>query len=633
MDIEIELIHIVIATGALAACGVALLVFGGWLSRVLGWIALGFHVILLALAAVLIRILADTGATAKVWPRGWVLPRGSKGALEVGVILDPSAVLVALAAFLLGTVYLATSTSRKADRAEFRWAAACLSTAGVAVSWLAATPWLGAMGLALAILAGGLSHLVALDQPSEAGVASRYLIQGWGGLMLLVLGICATVGAGVDFGRPDAAVDGRLGLALAFGGVLLQFHGFPLMRWTLSPSGLDLGGRLLLCQIGPAAAALALLLRLVPHYDAAGMSGVIAWTALVFAVLTLLASVLARGWGGRLALWFSAAAALAVTLTFLCGTGAGVAWLVCASLAALGLALASSVLRPSGPSRSGGRVAWVKAVVVLSVCAGTGMAGFTTSGTAIGLFRSVALRDPVVYGACVLTWLLFVFSAWALAWVAIRSRRSTDASWFQALFPGVLLIPTAAIFLTGRFLGGVIPELDDFVWPSYLDLLSPGRASGGGMVEPGLDHWFHWAIFLTAPWLALWFVRRHSAKPSGKFSAWVLSSYGMESVVRASGASLIGVGRVATGLIDEKIWRAWVPSAFVRGVRWVGIAFGSADAWIGAAVTGFSRKAAELPGKYAQLLHSGDSQWYLMFLLLCILAVVARFAVRFGWGA
>jgi hypothetical protein len=519
-----------------------------------------------------------------------------------------------------------------------------LSTAGVALAWNSSTPWLGFFGITAAMAGGFLAHSVRWELAEDAQTAIRYLRERAFGVVLAVLGACVLAGyrTAVSFADGAHLVAGggpawqnSLGAFCLAGGLFLQLQPFPLLGSALGQSSARLPARVLLARLYPAWAAFAILFRFEPDLRAVGIFPVSGWIALGSAVLSAFAGLLQSDYGVGFSLWISTLFSLAITVLSFSGQQTAFPVLLCAILGAFVLSMSAGALElgggPSQPHRK--RAITAKTVATVAALAGTGFAGFSSSGAFVNWLGEGWGRPPVLALE-----ILAVFLSCALGWKILfqvcRSGIATRAGWGTLLAPVFPLLLSLALFMDGTLSGGLVPDSPDTVMSPVLKVLFPATDAAGSAAHA--DFPAPLAVYLgsllVAAVAAYFLSKKTKAVDAGfpKLGAFIRSGYGVDWLAERVTAALRTVGAKGEAWIGGTFWNRWLPTVVERGLGASSRAVSGADRFASEKGAIGIARAAEVPAKILQLVQNGDVQWYLFFGIGAGLALLAHFLMVRG---
>jgi hypothetical protein len=630
----------------LMAGGLAAIIWGKKLPRQGDWlVGLGL-LTLFILTGLNWGVLSDEAFTPQTWLRGWIWPKEETGAITVGVLRDSLGLtLTTLTALVAASLLLGPGTQARTQRADRFYASLSFSTAGVALSWFALTPWLALTGLAITTFGGFLALGSQWAVEKEATLASRFGWERSWGLLLALLGLCVLAGGRAPLSLINASGVGSwsaqsgnplsdlLGAGLLFVGALIQLQPFPFLGWVMSESDTPGPARIVLAQVFPAWSILALLIRLEPQLREVGVFPIWGWIGLVSALLTAAAGLFRHQWQSSLSAWTSAGFSLAVAVLAFAGPGPALCVAVGVGLGASALAGFSAALEEGGTDSSNHhlRGMWAKVGCGLAAASGTGFVGFLAAGGGLRWLTIVGTQ-PALLAASAFVFFLFAFLGWKSAWMAITCKGSTQAPWSAVLAPYLLVMLSLGVVWTGTASGSIIPGNPDRLFQSLLSLLfgAPGEAWGdeaGFVTASGL----YWGASVLAIVLAYWTVgKKPEVWPSvsrsiPRISSFLASGYGVDVLFRRLLGILSAVGTWSVWLVDSKAWQGWVPMALATGLQRSASAIASADAKLSWQLGGVLRRPVEAGAKLLQLIQNGDVQWYLFFAVGSGIAILAHF--------
>lgn len=613
---------------SLVACvlaGLLVFVWGRKLPRQGDWLTGATLLAFLVATVVGANNLIGEGQGIQVWQKGWIWPHDELGAITAGVLQDGLGLCMAA---LTAVLSLLAIFSRPLLDDQFQAGRYCsaiaLSAAGVCLGWISLTPWLSFAGLALAILGGFISLSAQWQSDEEARLAVRFAWERAGGLLLSILGACGLAGvrSALLFGAtpsdwmPHSAVTShdQVGALLLITGLLVQLEPFPFLGWLVSPSRAAVWPRIPLTQIFPAWAAFALLLRLAPELNALSVMPILGWCMLGSTTLAVIAGLLQSEWKAGLAAWTGAGLTLSASVLAFSGPSAALSILLGVSLGSMTIAMSARA-----------RTTTTKVAAVLGTCAATGVIGFVSASGGLQWMEQT-WQQPALVAAPLIVYFLYVLLGWKLLWTLVRAEPSLQAPWSAVIAPFIPILLSFGVVWTGSVTGRALPGDIDRVFPSLFEALF-----GSSLQQPVDEARFvavssiFWASLLLAAAAGYWASLRLRAGPVHRFGRYIAGGYGIDAGARRA---LSGVTWFANGtqwLVDEKIWRQWIPTTLSTGVHGMASLVSRADQ----ALTGRSSRVLgrwiEAPAKLLQLIQSGDVQWYLIFAIGSGLAILTHF--------
>jgi hypothetical protein len=105
----------------------------------------------------------------------------------------------------------------------------------------------------------------------------------------------------------------------------------------------------------------------------------------------------------------------------------------------------------------------------------------------------------------------------------------------------------------------------------------------------------------------------------------VSSGFGIDVLFTKIAVSIAWAGKAIEENVDQRVWQSWVP----RGLRWAAVTLSTgaafADRWIVRALDRGVERATDVPAKVLQLIQSGDVQWYVLFGIGSVVAMLIHF--------
>lgn len=592
------------------------------------------------------RLLAEEGSKPIEWLRGWIWPNEATGALNLGVVVDPTGLCVSLLILVLAVILLVTRPLVRDYACPERFHGAVgLAAAGAILSWISLTPWLALMGIALALLAAFLALGANWDSNEDSALAIRFGWERSWGMVLAILGGCGLVGTrsslpleGVWAIPAGTSVWDTVGAVLLVVGLMIQFQPFPFLDLALRPSKGTPWIRTALAQVVPAWAAFAILLRLEPQLRSLPVLSILGWVMLGSAVIGIVAGFLQSNWKSSFGVWVSCGLTLACSALFLAGQRPGLAIALGVGLGGCAVAGFSSLLlsgkkdRKANPANTA--VRWIQAGCLLGICAGTGMIGFISAGGSLYWIWQEWSEQPVLAGVSIASFFLLVTLGWKVFW-DLRGEVGESSfceHWSSLISPFALVAAAMGWIWTGAISGEVIPGGADRVIPSLFDLFfgaskMPNGEDSAFMASLG----FYAGSVVLGVAAAYWISGklRVPAEDDHRFGArvfrFVAGGYAVEAGTTKFASGVVWLGNSSQRLMDEMLWRQTMPQALSVTVVRVGAVMSSIDDIIAAKTREFLGKATDLPVRLLQLIQNGDVQWYLFFAIGSGFAILVYF--------
>ncbi|OFZ20092.1 MAG: hypothetical protein A2X94_09280 [Bdellovibrionales bacterium GWB1_55_8] len=627
----------------LLASGLLNLIWGRRFPRQFGWMT-GFGLTVLFASAVYgwNELIAE-GELSKIFSRGWILPYNEPGAVTVGIYQDAlGLVAIALISILSGFMMLDTLTRAPgADcRRERVVAAISMNCAGIALAWLALTPWLSVIGISITALGGFLALGDKWGESDEEAIsATRYAWAKWWGIILICVGagILAAArtpllwGADSEWARNIHSHD-EMGTALLFAGLFIQLQSFPFVTWVTSSSSGSVLKRVFLNQLGPGFAAFALLIRLEPHLRQFNAFTVFGWIALFSAIITSAIGLLQPTWRQSLACWISAGFATAFSILFFSGAPGALGFLIGLLLGGLILAATMNVLGKKEAVAGGMAPGWLRFLAFLGVAAGTGLAGFVSAVGILQWITSGALSSGWA-AVPILMYFLFSLNGWSLAWGTLKTRPVSRVSWYHVLCLVLIGALSLAFVWTGTITAGFF-GVDESFAPSLLNslfLISSSTPEG-----PLTLTWAYAGLQLLSFGLAYWMVGRkrdlwlalREVFPRG--SNFISSGFRLDEVATSGFRGTRKAGLWMHWLVESVVWDSGMARGLTFSIKKVADTVSRADAGLSAALLHGLAKTVSAPAKFLQLIQNGDVQWYLLFAIGSGAAILLHFLISKG---
>lgn len=582
--------------------------------------------------------LLDEGSGAKVWIRGWIWPLDSRGALAIGLLEDPLGLIMAGLTIIFSAVLIFNWRLTSQDSRPERFiSAVAFSAAGTALCWVSLTPWFCFLGLVLATFGGFVAMGSNWCTDSESRLAVRFIRQRFFGLFVSVLGACGFCGArgtllwlqGPTNGQAEAwitslqsmSLSESVGLFFLIFGLIIQLQPFFVLGWLVSPTRGTVWGRVALTQVLPAWASFALLLRLQNHLGAVEYFTGFGWLLLVSTAASVFSAMLQARWESALCTWLSAGVTFAAATLCFGNSAASLSLIVGLGLGVTAFAMSRAAMSSKKPSPPA-----LKIAAYLGISAATGVIGF---GSAEGWTQwlSQIWMDPVLSGAAILVFVLFVFQGWKLAWSVGPSEKAEEiASGGIQAMPLILVFLSFGILWTGTITGDVFPGAPDRLFSSlvslmfsatfipsvvhgavfvdYLNVAAVGASLGAVVVAMGIAFW---AAQQSPRGLA------EGNDPRKRIFRFIASGYGTDLATEKLIGAFSWSSQQLNRWLDDRFWKQLFPAATAWLVRTSTRKTTAADQLLSKAMRKSLRLMVEPPAKFLQLIQSGDLQWYLVF--------------------
>lgn len=636
----------------LALCGAIVMTWGRRLPGKGAWL------IWVGILNVLTSLGLDTGFLLKEpfqirkWDSGWIWNREEIAALTVGVLQDPLGVAVCiLATGLACSLLLNYKALILEPRPERTFSALAISTVGVIFAWISQTPWLSFAGLLLCIVGGFISLGSRWESESESDLTIHFGLERAFGMLLSFFGACmiASSRKALIFGASEVwsnAVGSSstwIGAFLLVFGLFLQMQSFPVFGTLVSPSEIFPPLRVLLNKIFPAWASLALVFRLYSQFVEMGLFPFFGWFALGSSVLTVLFGLFQIRWKQGLGAWLASGFSLAFAFLAFSGPLSAMGLMIGLSLGSLVLSSVGAVLEGAGTNQKTKGTYGLKVAAVLGACAGTGMIGFISAPGGM-LWITQGLGTPSSVAPFTVGLFFFNILGWKVAWNIVNLDRKKSGikeadvhlsrvfTWGCVGGIALWILASLALIWTGTVSGNVLPGLPDQLFPSFFAQLFDGKGGDlGNSTEFISASSLYWSALLAAFFTSLWTSNRREdkwealRKKMPRMGDFIANGYGVDQVFNGLTQGLKGVGRFSEKLVDNKIWKTWVPNILSRGVKSLTGNVGAFDLRLLAVLEGGVRHFVEMPAKALQFIQTGDVRWYLFFAICSGFALLLHF--------
>ncbi|MDR3607469.1 MAG: hypothetical protein P4M08_08820 [Oligoflexia bacterium] len=643
---------LVACTLLLAMSAVITIVWGRLLSKAPEWLVAAGLVFPAGALIFAAHALAEDEWKAKVWLRGWVWPTDAEGALTVGILQDRLGLLMAFLAVLLGAVVLANrKLIQSSPRRERAAGAVGLGVAGVVLSWISATPWLGFIGLALAIAGGLIAQLCFWDDDERASSTARFAWERFGGLALAIFGACGIAGSRAalvwstgEAGHANPAVGALaadiLGAVFFVGGLVAQFGIFPLTGWSIRSSfSLSAAAnpsliwfRIVLAQVFPAWAAFAALMRLFPVLEGTELMTATALFMVIAAGLSLLSGLLQKEFKNALSVWTAAGFSLASAALFLAGPRAGFSLFLGMSLGIVSFSGIGATLSSADAGSDAPLAPWLRAAALLGIAVATSAPGFISAGGGLLWLEALIASQPAVAVAAAICLGLFSALGWKLFFSVRKGRFSQEASVMSVVLSILVLFPALGVLATGSISGGTLPRTPspvDEVLPSLMSTLFEAGPHIAEEANFATASGLLWGAFVIGIAAAYWIYRLPKREPKNGFydrlSAFVASGYRVDDGFAFVLAGVDWVGSHFTAWVDGTLWSRWIPLVLATPFRRAGVLASRADRLIADGTREAVSRVTETPARVLQWVQNGDVQWYLIFALGSGFAILVYF--------
>ena len=604
--------------------------------------------ILLIFAAISVDsgLLLQEGFQLKAWGSGWVLPKDEMSAITVGVMHDLVGTAMAVLTLLISGVFLMNqSRVSKEPHSERIHAALGAATVGVILSWNSLTPWLGLVGLLIAVLGGVMVYGGRWDTEAEAKIASRFLFERFSGILLALLGICILIISRTALAFHSLnhwASDGEsqntfCGAFLLAAGLFIQLQPFPFLGGLIMQSNLFSMARILLLQVFPAWARFAFFVRFYSEFKAIGIFPGLGWIALGSAFLSLLSGLFQKQWRQSLRLWLASGFSVSLGILAFTGPFASMAMLFGMSLCALSFAGAASTLNESHAGDSAEKEAtrssiWVKAILFLSICAGTGVIGFISAAGGVRGMAQALEAGTFNATLFVVVFFIFVLLGWKMAWKTSKMPVKEEVTYISLFSLLLCQFLSFGMIWTGSIANEVDFSESTHIWRSLLNEFFQKES----VTLPSPETFYtasglYWGALSIGVIAAYWTAGRREDRWmkffefAPRLSAFLSQVYRMDQVALRVIAGIRAIGKWVEGVIDFKFWTQIIPDGLAGAVKTVTLVMNRIDHQLHTGIHTGLRKTVETPARFLQFIHLGDVRWYLLFALGSGFAILAHF--------
>jgi len=608
-----------------------------------GWIPVGMLALfVIGLGVDLFFVQRDLGGTQKIWSRGWIGPRDQDGAITIGILEDTLGLTAAIFSSLLALFLSANRWIAQREQAPERvYSGLLMSVAGISVAWMALTPWLSLLGISLTALGG----FVMLGAKSEADLIEIFGTERTVGFVLSFAGSAVLAG-----GRGALALDKGFTLSSSsvphgfdvMGGVLfllglfVQMQAIPFLSWVIRSPQVSSATSLIVAQIFPALATLGLAIRFEPELRGLGIFPIFQWVGLVSALLAALCGLAQKDWKTALPLWLSAS--LSFIFTALCSSGPTVAFplFIGTAMSAAAVVILASA-REDGVFSTKTR-SWFRPFLGIAAANAVGLVGFVSSGAMAWMFNSVA-QEPVMLSAfaftLLMTELLFwkaLFSIWTIA--EPKNEMGGRNSILTLASAALLLVLSLGLIWTGCACGGVIPHDPDRLFVSWLGLIFSSTGSGSEWGDESglvLGQSVLWSTVAIAGGFGFWLFARGEnlldqfLGRAPKLKTFLASGYSSGRIGGALVNAIRTAGEFTEHWVSDKLSGQWIPKSVETSLRHLSGWLDRADTGIHEGEASLLRQLTQVPAKAVQLVQNGDLQWYLVFGIGMMIALLVHF--------
>jgi hypothetical protein len=558
---------------------------------------------------------------------GWIFRTEDSGALRLGLSADSLALGLTFLSALMGMAVMALILPKSSELhpARFVLGSLVLTVTGSSVCFLATTPWLFAFGVSLSVIGGAFSFRWHLQKGSSGAEAERFLRERLFSLLLLVVGVAAWSSQGIEVrAGSEGAFSSSLGLlaiAAVYLGVIIQCQALPFigihMRGLESSPSL----RLFTTQLLPAWSAFALLIRFHKEFLGLGVHAVAGWIGVALAVLSAATGLMQREWRSAVPILASTVSLLSFAALNFVGPGAAFCLLIGGGLGLLGLSLTAEMTEGSAQNPP----AALRVPGFLSGAAVSGGIGMA-SATGFAAWARASIEIPIEFGLVLLAFGALSIQTWRTTWLIIRSQGMPTLPWWKLTL--LVLIPFGAMSLV--WTGVPIQGITESTGLSLLPMEHPATDGDAGIQSIAILQGILAFGLLIGAWAtplkgdriqALW-------QRFPRFVGFVAGGFGFDAAFLGLLKGLIRAGVAVDLTTHQKLWGRWLPHALASSIRTVARPSVATDQKIRHGIDRTASAAADFPGRLAQLIQSGDVQWYLFFAIGCTLALLVHFLVK-----
>jgi len=601
-------------------------------------VAFGFLLTLASSVYTGIRHL-ETGLQNRSWIWEWALGDRLFSAIPVGLFKEATGLtvtnLVSILAFVFALNY---NLFRKNLGSERILAGLAFSVCGVAISWIALTPWLSFVGISIALFGGflSLSGEISSD-PSEADFSTRFGWEHFLALIVAIVGGCIILNTGLVLRWDQMAAikwpeTVRLGAILLLVGVFLLFRSVPFLGWISMSSRTYLPARAMISQIFVGWSAFALILRMDPVFRTLGLFPAFGWLALAIGFLTLLTGVFQVSWQKSLLVWIPASFCFQIAVMAFAGPGAATALMLGMSIGTIGVFMGAEVLLSEGKAKEGSGGSWDKGIW-------TRLNLFLAAGSATGTLGFVSFRGGIefliqIQNNLILTiaggvfYFVLILSFWRIAWTVILLSKTATVGWVNVLSPLLIVSLSAGVLWSGKMSGSELFIKEDPVFRSVWNVVFQKSFR--------LDNlWVNNEVTMRAIWIYVaslilaatgaFFMAKRNQSSSNKFLAYFRTGYLLDRVTGIVFSGCIKGFEKINELMDRIIWNDLLAGLSGKALVLCSRGFVFLNIKSHERVDATLRRVISVPVRVLQRIQNGDLQWYLAFAVGSSMAVLLHF--------
>ncbi len=549
-------------------------------------------------------------AHQKAW--SWIWNKNEIPAVRLGFLQDKVGVLLAFVVFFISFVMVLQRKiiSQKEGGERFN-ASVIISSLGVALAWMALTPWFGLLGVGLIITGGVISMSAVWHKESEANRLGLFLKEKMCGLFFLFLGMCVLASNAVS----------TVGVAILFVGLVASLNFFPFYKWFLEGSKSECFLESVLVQVYLGWAGYSFLYRLEPELRATGFLVWIGWYSVFSALLSILSGITQKNWKYAQGFWLSGFFSMAVAALCLIDRTSGVSLLLSGGITSVAFVLFGLSFDQKGCANQSTRKKFWFSKVGLVICglSGVGFVGFLSSYGIIHLISRFVGISGLFFLQSVLMWKIIVD--------CLEKRKTVSAPWVLVLTPYFLLVLSFGFFWSASFSGF---EENDLLVRLGFDLLVDLEK-----YKVGAKLWTHFSIILLSFIFVFWrvaekkdFLGRIEQRGAIVFS-FLRAAYRVDVVFSKSLKILLLFENIIEKRMITGMFLGWAPRFVYKCSRVVVVGVCFVQERFSGLVNSTIKSVFVISAKALQLIQNGGLQWHVFFALGSGMVLLVYF-LRFG---
>ena len=583
-----------------------------------------FNLVLFLIVAVFLSLslksIAMNHFEPRIWVRGWILPRGEVGSIQLGSLESVFSLVTSLlfCALAVAAAFFTKVSVLKQHQKNLFFGSLTLSVSGAIIALVSATPFTLVLGLVYCLVGVYFTSFGFSGVAEDSYFAIRLPRNQAIGIICILLGLIALSAS------PTSVLAGILLVA----GIFVLCGAFPVMGSSSELASIPLSHRFFQGLLFPSMIAYVLLVRQSSSLAELGILPPLEYAALVLCFMSAFCGTLQSRAKESLLHWLSSAMLLGLAIASFLDFAKSFSWVLSTILSGVSFLFLTDIFSYDSQEedQSSSKATVAKIGLFLSGICGSGMIGFVG---ALGLteFASYSIGTPLLAGVFGAAWLFLSILLWKIVFILSKTKVRPHITWFSVSAPIVLSIIGLGVFWSGCLSGTLLPGAPDRVIGSAFEFFFGNFDSGLQYAAFGLSY----GILLLAiilsylGWASGTPIQLKLEKSYPRVIRVLRNGLGADDGFKFLIRLLVLAAEIISHWVDEKISNEYVPHGLGVIFGKIGRLAEKINDVISENLDHTVRIISDVPGKGLQLVQSGNLQWYLVFAIGSGLAMLLHF--------